>query len=169
MSRISCLNTRPQGYKTWVQSQTQNKVPWLATCGHLSASSQSLGFIFSLRMNSSLKPWGQAFRQPIQTSSDGPGKCQCNETNMCDRYSCDFNWFQPKWHWNVAKTLSYPFSYTRWCMVERTFQWDNIIAAHNVFANKSTDKMIIQGCNTFLCNIMQTNQGPSKYCQVNNT
>ena len=31
----------PWGYKTWVQSQTQNKAQWLAACGHMSASSQS--------------------------------------------------------------------------------------------------------------------------------
>ena len=47
--REHCL----RGYKTWVQSQTQNKAQWLAACGHMSASSQSLSFILSLRMNSS--------------------------------------------------------------------------------------------------------------------
>ena len=40
-----------RGYKTWVQSQTQNKAQWLAACEHVSASSQSLCFILSLRMN----------------------------------------------------------------------------------------------------------------------
>ena len=45
--------TRFRGYKTWVQSQTQNKAQWLAACGHVSASSQSLLFILILRMNSS--------------------------------------------------------------------------------------------------------------------
>ena len=44
---------RPRGYKTWVQYQTQNKAQWLAACGHVSASSQSLRFILSLRMKSS--------------------------------------------------------------------------------------------------------------------
>ena len=44
---------RPRGYKTWVQSQTQNKAQWLVAFGHVSASSQSLRFILSLRMNSS--------------------------------------------------------------------------------------------------------------------
>ena len=39
--------TWPRGYKTWVQSQTQNKAQWL------SASTKSLRFILSLRMNSS--------------------------------------------------------------------------------------------------------------------
>ena len=43
----------PRGYKTWVHAQTQNKAQWLAVCGHVSASSQSLRFILSLRMNSS--------------------------------------------------------------------------------------------------------------------
>ena len=45
--------TRPRGYKTWLQSQTQSKAQWLAACGHMSTSSQSLCFILSLRMNSS--------------------------------------------------------------------------------------------------------------------
>ena len=43
----------PRGYKTLVQSLTQNKAQWLAACGHVSASSQSLRCILSLRMNSS--------------------------------------------------------------------------------------------------------------------
>ena len=42
------IHTWPRGYKTWVQSQTQNKTQWLAACGHVSASSQSLRFILSL-------------------------------------------------------------------------------------------------------------------------
>ena len=41
------------GYKTRVHSQTQNKAHWLAACGLLSASSQSLHFILSLRLYSS--------------------------------------------------------------------------------------------------------------------
>ena len=45
--------TWPWGYKTWVHSQIQNKVQWLAACGHVSASSQSLHFILSLRLYSS--------------------------------------------------------------------------------------------------------------------
>ena len=48
-----CGMTWHRGYKTWVQSQTQNKAQWLVTCGHVSASSQSLRFVLSLRMNSS--------------------------------------------------------------------------------------------------------------------
>ena len=50
---LGFLMTRPRGYKTWVQSQTQNKAQWLAACGHKSTSSQSLRFVLSLRMNSS--------------------------------------------------------------------------------------------------------------------
>ena len=46
----SATKTRPRSYKTWVHSQTQNKVQWLAACGHVSASSQSLHFIFSPRL-----------------------------------------------------------------------------------------------------------------------
>ena len=42
-----------RGYKTLVQSQTQNKAQLLVACGHVSASSQSLCFILSMRMNSS--------------------------------------------------------------------------------------------------------------------
>ena len=49
----NCLTLWPRGYKTSVQSQTQNKAQWLAACGHVFASSQSLHFILSLRMNSS--------------------------------------------------------------------------------------------------------------------
>ena len=47
--------TWPRGYSIWVHSQTQNKAQRLADCGHVSASSQSLRFILSLRMNSSSK------------------------------------------------------------------------------------------------------------------
>ena len=43
--------TRARGYTTWVNSQ--NKAQWLAVCGHVSASSQSLGFILRLRLYSS--------------------------------------------------------------------------------------------------------------------
>ena len=43
-----------RGYKTWVRSKTQNKVQWLAACGLVSTSSQSLRFILSLRLYSSL-------------------------------------------------------------------------------------------------------------------
>ena len=43
----------PRGYKTWVHSQTQNKVQWLATCRYVSSSSQSLRFILSLKLYSS--------------------------------------------------------------------------------------------------------------------
>ena len=53
MHRLSRSHTRPRGYKIWVQSQTQNKAQWFAAWGHLSASSQSLCFNLSLRMNSS--------------------------------------------------------------------------------------------------------------------
>ena len=44
-----CGISWPQGYKTAVHSQTQNKTQRLAACGHVSASSQSLRFILSLR------------------------------------------------------------------------------------------------------------------------
>ena len=49
-SKVSVKETRLRGYKTWVHYQTQNKAQWLAACGHVSASSQSLRFILSLRM-----------------------------------------------------------------------------------------------------------------------
>ena len=45
--------TWPPGYKTLVQSQPHNKAQCLAACGHMSASSQSVRFSLSLRMNSS--------------------------------------------------------------------------------------------------------------------
>ena len=51
--RHSTPETWPRGYKTWVHSQKQNKAQWLAACGHMSASSQSLRFILSLRLYSS--------------------------------------------------------------------------------------------------------------------
>ena len=47
------LISQAQRYKTLVESQAQNKAQLLAACGHVSASSQSLRFILSLRMNSS--------------------------------------------------------------------------------------------------------------------
>ena len=56
-ARSDCSFTKgavwPRGYKTWVHFQTQNKGQWLAACGHVSASSQSLRLILSLRMKSS--------------------------------------------------------------------------------------------------------------------
>ena len=30
----------------------------------------------------------------VQTFSEGPVKCKCNENNRCDRYSCSFTWLQ---------------------------------------------------------------------------
>ena len=42
----------------------------------------------------------------------------------------------------------------------------NVIDGLNVFANKSISEMISQGRNAFLCNVMQTNQGPDRLCQV---
>ena len=30
----------------------------------------------------------KAVRPSVQTPSEGPGKCKCNETSMSDRYSC---------------------------------------------------------------------------------
>ena len=36
----------------------------------------------------------------------------------------------------------------------------------NLFVNKSIGEMISQGYNAFACNIMQTNQGPDRLCQV---
>ena len=59
---ISNSNHWPRGYKTWVHSQTQNKVQWLAGCGHVSAISQSLRFILSLRMYSSFITLRPGFR-----------------------------------------------------------------------------------------------------------
>ena len=53
LGRFAGYVIRPRGYKNIVQPQTQNKAQWLAACGHVSASSQSLRFILSLRINSS--------------------------------------------------------------------------------------------------------------------
>ena len=37
-------------------------------------------------------------RASAQISTEGPGKCFCNETNMFDRYSCIFNLIQANSH-----------------------------------------------------------------------
>ena len=42
----------------------------------------------------------------------------------------------------------------------------NVIDAHNVFANKTIGKMISQGCNAFLYNVIQTNEGPNRLRKV---
>ena len=60
-----CLEAWPQAYKTLVQSQTQNKAQWLDACGHVSASSQSLPFILSLRLYSSFITSRPALEGPI--------------------------------------------------------------------------------------------------------
>ena len=62
-TNLRILTAWPRGYKTWVHSQIQNKGQWLAACGHVAASSQSLRFILSLRLYSSfitLRP-GKSF------------------------------------------------------------------------------------------------------------
>ena len=56
--------SRPWGYKT----QTQNKLQWLAACWHVSASSQSLRFILSLRMNASFITLRQGLQKSEPTS-----------------------------------------------------------------------------------------------------
>ena len=53
MSTPYVPNSRHRGYKTGVHSQTQNKAQGLAAIGHMSASSQSLRFIYSLSLYSS--------------------------------------------------------------------------------------------------------------------
>ena len=45
-SVLCTFESWPRGYKNWVYPQTQNKAQWLAACGHVSASSQSLHFHF---------------------------------------------------------------------------------------------------------------------------
>ena len=59
MKAALCINRKipeswPRGYKTWALSQTQNKAQWLAAGGHVSAGSQSLHFILSVRLYSSV-------------------------------------------------------------------------------------------------------------------
>ena len=56
LSQIKPTNLKETALQgTWTRTwpQTQNKAQWLAACRHVSASSQSLRFILSLRMNSS--------------------------------------------------------------------------------------------------------------------
>ena len=67
----------PCGYKTGVQSQTQNKVQWLAACGHVSTSSQSLCFILILRLNSSF-----ITSRPEYTSTKGTIKSTDETGNL---------------------------------------------------------------------------------------
>ena len=66
----------PCGYKTWVHSQTQNKVQWLAACRHVSASSQSLCFILSLDQSylysGTVIQWVSSGLTGIYLSIDGP-------------------------------------------------------------------------------------------------
>ena len=40
----------------------------------------------------------EAVRPSVLISSEGPDKCKCTETNMCDRYSFIFYLFQSKPH-----------------------------------------------------------------------
>ena len=61
----------PRGYKTWVQSQ--NKAQWLAACGHVSTSKQSLRYILSPRMNSSFITRNR-YNQVPQLTQDTNGK-----------------------------------------------------------------------------------------------
>ena len=51
----------PQGYKTGVHSLTENKTQWLTAWGHMSASSQSLRFTLSLRLNLRASPYSLVF------------------------------------------------------------------------------------------------------------
>ena len=41
----------------------------------------------------------------VQMPSEGPGKCLCNETNMCDRYSCILPDFSRKSHRKQCKGI----------------------------------------------------------------
>ena len=73
--------TRPRGYKTGVHSQTQNKAQWLAVRGHVSANSQSLRFILSLRLYSSF-------------ITSRPGLCRCtgDQIYQQDTHSQPISW-----------------------------------------------------------------------------
>ena len=70
--------SRHRGYKAWVHSQTQNKAQWLAACGHVSASSQSLRFILSLKIDM------------ISQISDMPKTCTSFDRFKIKRIWADF-------------------------------------------------------------------------------
>ena len=53
INHMHCGISWPQGYKSWVHFQTQNKVQWLGGCIHVFASGQSLHLILNLRLISS--------------------------------------------------------------------------------------------------------------------
>ena len=45
----------------------------------------------------------------VQTSDEGPGKCYCNETNICDRFLHTLSNFNQKPTKDTAKALKYHF------------------------------------------------------------
>ena len=81
----------PWGYKTWVQAQTQNKAQWLAACGHVSANSQSLRFILSLRMNSSFITSRPGLHCPYRSWQSETSDDSCC-VGWCCSHSNDLPW-----------------------------------------------------------------------------
>ena len=82
-------------------------------------------------------------RPSVQTSSEGPGKCKCNVTNMCDRYSCILYLIPTKFALKtLLKHYIVRFLKTKWrrlCTVERRH---TVKTVRNVFANKNIGEII---------------------------
>ena len=101
--------TRPRGYKAWVHSQTQNKAQWLAVCGHVSASSQSLRFILSLSLYSSF-----ITSRPVLVFSSSASLKAGDTTDdiirLCDyggeMIAVSFSIKNSKWVWSGNTTIT---------------------------------------------------------------
>ena len=103
----------------------------------------------------------------VQTSPEGHCNSKCNETNICDRYSCVVYLIPTK---IILKTslkhknihfLSLDFSKQNGAASNfgTSLPRHNVIDACNVFAKESIGEMISQGRKAFPCSIMQTIQG----------
>ena len=81
----------------------------------------------------------EAVMPSVQTSSEGPGKCKCNETNMCDRFLAYFTWFQHKTRWKRRLNIKYPFSYT-WFLKSNgvSVNFRTSVRRHNVIYTRAT-------------------------------
>ena len=107
----------------------------------------------------------EAVRPSVKTSPEGPGKCKCNETNMCNRYSSIFYLIltksPPKTPLNLKITFFLILVFDKQNDAS-VVKFSNVITssqrhnACNVFANKNVNVII---SNVFLCNVVQTNQG----------
>ena len=84
-STMVLVKIRPRGYKTWVHSKSKIKAQWLAACGHVSATSQSLRFILSLRVNSSFIASRQGKNGHKKMTHDWTETGDSQQCSMCDQ------------------------------------------------------------------------------------